>query len=184
MTHNIPFCLSHQVIRPATLPLLSRITVRSEAALQITISQSASRRLQFTRTDFDDFIITLTAKLRLDEAADKILSGELQYPLIAFQRRHAAHLQQLNVPFFPPAALLQDPAQCYVNFLHILTQSLLAAPAPVPDVGNLNDLQEVTDIFRKGEHFIYSTIVITLKVGDSMHYDRQCQSVPARCCFN
>ena len=63
---------------------------------------STSRRLEFTRTDFDDFIIALTTKILLDETADRILSGALHHPLIAYQQRHAAHLQRLNVPFFPP----------------------------------------------------------------------------------
>ena len=83
-----------------------------------------SRRLQFTRTDFDDFIIALTAKLRLDETADRILSGELQHPLINFQNENAANLQRLNIPYFPPASLLQGPAEYYVRFLQLVTQAL------------------------------------------------------------
>ena len=138
-------------------------------------NRSDSRRLEFTRTNFDDYLIALTAKLRLNETADQILSGELRHPLISYQREHAAILQQLNVPLVPPEALLQNPAQAFVNFLRILTQNLLAHPAPVPDVGDLNALQEASDVFRKGERFIYSTIVATLKVGESMHYARNCQ---------
>ena len=135
---------------------------------------STVRHLQFTRNDFDDFVIALTAKLRVNETADRILSGELRHPLIDFQQRNAGNLQRLNVPFFSPAALLQDPAGSYVTFLRVLTQALLSAPAPVPDVGDLNVLQDAADEFRRGERFIYSTIVATLKVGDSMHYARQC----------
>ena len=136
-------------------------------------NRSGSRRLLFTRTDFDDYLIALNAKLRINAVADRILSGELRHPLIAYQQQHSIALQQLNVPFFPDVSLLQNPAQSYVNFLRVLTQNLLVAPA-VPDVGDLNALQEAADIFRQGERFIYSTIVQTLKVGDSMHYARQC----------
>ena len=141
---------------------------------QLARRSSSERHLEFTRKDFDDFVIALTAKLRLNETADRILSGELRHPLVNFQQRNTAHLQGLNVPFYSPAALLQDPAGSYVAFLQHLTQALLSAPAPVPDVGDLNVLQEAADKFRRGERFIYSTIVSTLKVGDSMHYARQC----------
>ena len=138
-------------------------------------SRSSSRRLEFTKNDFDDFLIALMAKLRVNSVADRILSGELHHPLIRFQLENAAALQQLNVPFFAPANLLQNPAECHVNFLRLFTSALLRAPAPVPDFGEaLNALQEEADVFRQGERFIYSTIVATLKVGDSMHYARQC----------
>ena len=137
---------------------------------QIDRRSSNSRHLEFSHNDFDDFIIALTAKMRLDETVDRILSGELSHPLVDFQQRNIVNLQRLNVPFFPTAALLQDPAGTYVTFLRLLTQALLGAPAPVPDVGDLNALQEAADVFRRGERFIYSTIVVTLKVGDSMHY--------------
>ena len=142
---------------------------------QLTRRSSNERHLEFTRNDFDDFIIALTAKLRLNETADKILSGELRHPLVDFQQRNSASLQGLNVPYYSPATLLQDPAETYVTFLRQLTQALLNAPAPVPDVGDLNVLQEAANLFRRGERFIYSTIVATLKVGDSMHYARQCK---------
>ena len=89
-------------------------------------------------------------------------------PLISYQRRHSVVLQQLNVPFFPDVSLLQNPEQSYVNFLRVLTQNLLVAPVSVPDVSDLNSLQEAADSFRQGERFIYSTIVQTLKVGDTM----------------
>ena len=141
---------------------------------QLTRRSSTERHLEFTRNDFDDFIIALTAKLRLNETADRILSGELRHPLVDFQQRNAQSLQGLNVPFYSPTDLLKDPAETYVTFLRQLTQALLNAPAPVPDVGDLNVLQEAANVFRRGERFIYSTIVATLKVGDSMHYVRQC----------
>ena len=82
-------------------------------------------------------------------------------------------MQGLNVPFYSPSSLLKDPAQSYVTFLRQLTQTLLGAPAPVPDVGDLNVIQDADNVFRRDERFIYSTIVVTLKVGDSMYYARQ-----------
>ena len=134
---------------------------------------TSARRLTFSAENFDDYLIALTAKLRLDPHADRVLSGELVHPLIAFQRNNVAHLQMLNVPYVVPQTLLQDPVTPYVNWLRILTDSLLRAPAPVPAIEGLQQLQGDVNIFRRAERFIYSTIVSTLKVGESMHYARQ-----------
>ena len=73
---------------------------------QLTRRSSTERHLEFTRNDFDDFIIALTAKLRLNETADRILSGELRHPLVGFQQRNAQSLQGLNVPFYSPTELV------------------------------------------------------------------------------
>ena len=135
---------------------------------------ASGRRLFLSRENFDDYLVALNAKLRQDTVADRILSGELQHPLIAFQRNNLAQLQVLRVPFVPPAALLQDPVGPYLNWLRILTDSLLRAPAPVPAVVGLQQLQEQQNAFRQGERHIYTSIVSTLKVGESMHYARQC----------
>ena len=51
---------------------------------------------------------------------------------------------------------------------------MFQAPAPVPDIGDLNALQAEQDMYRQAENFIYSTIVETLEVGKTMHYARQC----------
>ena len=80
-----------------------------------------SRRLTFSAEDFDDYLITLTAKLRFNSTADRVLSGELVHPLVVFQRDNLEQLQALEVPFVSPQALLQDPVTPYINWLRILT---------------------------------------------------------------
>ena len=87
-------------------------------------SHSGSRRLCFTHTDFDDFIIAFTTKLYLNEIVNNVLFDELQHSLIAFQLEHVNTLQRLNIPYFPPASLLQGPAEYYVRFLQLVTQAL------------------------------------------------------------
>ena len=117
---------------------------------------ASGRRLFLSRENFDDYLVALNAKLRQDTVADRILSGELQHPLIAFQRNNLAQLQVLRVPFVPPAALLQDPVGPYLNWLRVLTDSLLRSPVPVPAVVGLQQLQEQQNVFRQGERHIYT----------------------------
>ena len=93
---------------------------------------ASGRRLVFSTENFDDYLVALMADLRSDSVCDRILSGELRHPLIQFQRENMANLQQLNVPWVSPAALLADPVNPYVDWLRTLTARLLAAPAPVP----------------------------------------------------
>ena len=133
-----------------------------------------SRRLTFSTANFDDYAVALMAKLRVNLTADRILSGELQHPLVQYQRDNLANLQALNVPFYTSAQLLADPVQCFVTFLRAVTAAILHDPAPVPVIGDLNALQEAQNTFRQAESFIYSTIVSTLQVGKSMHYARSC----------
>ena len=45
----------------------------------------SSRRLTFRSTNLDDFIVALMAKIRVNATADRILSGELEHPLIQYQ---------------------------------------------------------------------------------------------------
>ena len=134
---------------------------------------TSARRLTFSAENFDDYVIALTAKLHIDPNADRVLSGEFVHPLIQFQANNVANLQALNVPYVSPQVLIQDPATPYVNWLRVLTTALLRAPAPVPAIDGLQQLQANVDTFRRAERFIYSTIVSTLKVGESMHYARQ-----------
>ena len=53
--------------------------------------RSRSRRLKFTKTDFDDYLIALMVKLRLNATADRIISGELQHPLVDFQQQNSVY---------------------------------------------------------------------------------------------
>ena len=43
---------------------------------------SPSRRLVLSKENFDDYLLALMAKLRRDPAADRLLSGETQHPLV------------------------------------------------------------------------------------------------------
>ena len=137
--------------------------------------QSASgRRLGFSTENFDDYLVALMADLRSDAVCDRVLSGEFRHPLIEFQRENTVALQQLNVPYVPPAALLADPVSPYVEWLRVLTANILAAPAPVPAVNGLQQLQNDHNTYRDAERLIYARIVKTLRVGRSMNYARQC----------
>ena len=134
-----------------------------------------SRRLTLSTENFDDYyLVVLTAKCLSNVHADKVLAGELQTPLIKFQRDNVEALQRLHVPWFSPAQLLTQPTQTFHNFLRSVTSAILRAPAPVPDVGDLNALQAEQEIYRQTENHIYSSIVTTLEVGKTIHYTRQC----------
>ena len=76
---------------------------------------ASGRRLVFSRENFDDYLVALMMKLRTNQVADQILSGELRHPLIAFQQDNIGALQALNVPWVAPAALLTDPVNPYVD---------------------------------------------------------------------
>lgn len=134
----------------------------------------SSRRLAFSRENFDDYLCALMSKLRANDVADRILSGELPHPLIAFQQINAANLVALNVPYVSPRDLLSDPVGPYVRWLRILTDALLRAAAPVPAMVGLAALQVAQNEFRTAERYIFSNVVSTLRVGESMHYARQC----------
>ena len=136
-------------------------------------SSSVVRRLTLSRENFDDYFVALTAKLRSNLEADGILSGELQHPLLHFQDRNSQALRRLNVQWVTPALLFADPVGPYLIFIRQLTDALLNAPAPIPDIEGLDELQTAQAAFRKAETYIYTTIVETLRVGKSMHYARQ-----------
>ena len=101
---------------------------------------SVVRRLSLSRENFDDYFVALTAKLRSNLDADSILSGELQHPLLRFQENNAQSLRRLNVQWVSPASLFADPVGPYVIFVRQLTDALLQAPAPIPDIEGLDDL--------------------------------------------
>ena len=128
-----------------------------------------SRHLVLSTDNFDDYIVALTAKLRINVHADRVLSGELSHPLVQYQADNIQSLQRLHVPWFSPAQLLAQPTQTFQTFLRSVTAAVLRAPAPVPAIGDLNVLQAQQDIYRQAENHIYSTIVGTLEVGKTMH---------------
>ena len=129
-------------------------------------------RLTYSREQFDDYLVALLARIRFDDTADRVISGENQHPLILHQRQYSAALSQLKILPFTAAQLIEDPIGCYVQFTRSLAEALSVFPGVVPDVGNLNVLDDLYQIHRKAQRFIYDTIVRTLKVGVSMHYAR------------
>ena len=134
---------------------------------------SSANRLSLCRENFDDYVVALTAKLRSNIHADRVLSGETLHPLLAFQDQNRDALAALNVPWVPPQALFNDPVTPYVTFIRQITDALLHAQAPVPNIDGLDELQNSQAEFRRAETFIYTTIVNTLRVGKTMHYARQ-----------
>ena len=130
------------------------------------------RRLVFTRADFDDYITALLARIRSNEQAERILSGSSQHPLILYQRIYTVALAYLRISPFTVQQLCADPVGTYVYFSDRMTSALLQIQGPVPNVGDLNQLEADFVIHKAAEKFIYSTIVATLQVGISMHYAR------------
>ena len=61
----------------------------------------SAHRLTLCRENFDDYVVALTAKLRSNLDADRVLSGETLHPLLAFQDSNRDALTALNVPWVP-----------------------------------------------------------------------------------
>ena len=135
-----------------------------------------SRRLYFTRENFDDYWIALMARIRVNEAADRLMSRLATHPLIQYQSINAFALNVLNISQISASSLLQDPAGTYLFFTNAVGNSLnhLARSAvAVPDLGNLAALAADYNTHIGAEKYVYNTVVGTLQVGISMHYARQ-----------
>ena len=136
---------------------------------------SSDRRniLVYNREQFDDYLVALMARIRFDDEADRIISGESSHPLLNHQFRHSEALGALRIVPFSAMQLIEDPIGCYVQFTRSIASALSAFPAPeVPDVGDLGLLGDLYTLHRKAQRFIYDVIARTLKVGSSMHYAR------------
>ena len=55
---------------------------------------SSTRRLVLSQENFDDYMLALMAKLRIDPDADRLLSGETQHPLVQYQHRAGRYNEQ------------------------------------------------------------------------------------------
>ena len=109
-------------------------------------SESPSNRrsiLVYNREQFDDYLVALMARIRFDDEADRIISGESSHPLINHQFRHSEDLGALCVVPFSVMQLIEDPIGCYIQFTHSIASALSAFPAPVPDVGDLGQLEDL-----------------------------------------
>ena len=140
-------------------------------------SSSSSRRVRllYSREQFDDYWIALMSKLRLNDDADALISGRSQHPLLSFQRANIAALQTLGFIILSDFQLVQDPFESYERFTNYLATALARHPGPVPEFGNLHNLEQDYHVHRRAQRFIYSTIVDTLQIGTSMHYARRVQ---------
>ena len=132
-----------------------------------------SKRLVFSREFFDDYFISLSALIRVDNDADNILEGDLKNPLTAYQQNHRIDLRLLRVPFISDEELRLDPVGTYKAFVTTTTRALNSAVGRVPDLPDLDVLDDDFQRFRAAERFIYNQIVKTLQVGISLHYARQ-----------
>ena len=134
---------------------------------------SSRHRNYFSRDNFDDYSISLMAKIRFNEDADQLISGETNHPLVQFQNANQPALTRLQVQFVPLAELIRDPIGTYLHFMRVLGEVLAAAPAPVPVLQHLNAMDDLFAVHKRAQRHIYNTIVSTLQVGKSMHYARQ-----------
>ena len=129
-------------------------------------------QLTYNREQFDDYLVALLARIRFDDEADRIISGEANHPLNNFQRQHDGALHALKMLPFTAMQLIEDPIGCYLQFTRSLASALSVFPGDVPDVGDLGALDDLYQVHRKAQRFIYDVIVRTFKVGSSMHYAR------------
>ena len=52
---------------------------------QIVPAHSSRNRLILNREQFDDYLVALMARLRTNDVADRLLSGETRHPLVEYQ---------------------------------------------------------------------------------------------------
>ena len=55
------------------------------------------RRLVFSQENFDDYWIALMARIRINEDADRLVSGTSSHPITAFQNQHGYALSLLHM---------------------------------------------------------------------------------------
>ena len=130
-------------------------------------------RLILDPKQFDDYWIALLAKIRFNEPADRLLSGQAPHPLIPFQQQNAASLAQLGVAPCTIQQLFEDPIGCYIQFSRSLDTALQVFPNAIPALTSLQQLEDLFTIHKRAERFIYNVIVGTLQVGKTMHYARR-----------
>ena len=135
---------------------------------------SPSRRstLKYSREQFDDYLVALLARIRFNDNADRVVSGESHQPLLNYQVQHGDSLRRLNILLFSAQQLIEDPLGSYIYFTRALASALSVFPDNVPDIGNLGVLDRLYEVHKEAQRFIYDVIVRTLTVGTSMHYAR------------
>ena len=71
--------------------------------------ERSAHRLTLCHENFDDYVVALTAELRSNLDADRVLFGETLHPLLTFQDNNRDALAALNVPWVTPQTLFNDP---------------------------------------------------------------------------
>ena len=127
----------------------------------------SSRHLVFDRDNFADFWAALTVRVRRDNYADLVYSGEFPHPLLAYQQTHAQLFQQHGVPVLTAAGIDMDPLGIQHRFLTIARQA-----HGQPFAASLQALEASFVTYRQAQRYIYTNCVECLRVGSSMHYVR------------
>ena len=128
-------------------------------------SAAHSRHLVFDRDNFADFWVALTVRVRRDNYADLVYSGQLPHPLLAYQQAHADLFTANNIPALTAAQIDLDPLGTQQQFL---TYAREAADGPFDDTLAALTAEFVT--YRQAQRYIYTHCVDCLRVGTSMHY--------------
>ena len=124
--------------------------------------------LVFDADNFADYWAVLISRVRRDDFADRVYSGALAHPLVAFQFRHAAVFAQLHIPTLSREALSFDPLGLYDQFMARAAAANMLEAIPDP----MAELAAAFVTYRAAQRYIYSTVIETLRVGTSMHYAR------------
>lgn len=124
-------------------------------------SNNRHSTLKYSRDQFDDYLVALLARIRFNDNADRIVSGESRHPLLNYQAQHGDALRRLNLIPFTAQQLIEDPLGNYIYFTRALTSALAVFPGEVPDVGNLGTLDRLYDVHKEAQRFIYDVIVRT-----------------------
>ena len=124
-------------------------------------SNNRHSTLKYSRDQFDDYLVALLARIRFNDNADRIVSGESRHPLLNYQAQHGDALRRLNLIPFTAQQLIEDPLGNYIYFTRALTSALTVFPGEVPDVGNLGTLDRLYDVHKEAQRFIYDVIVRT-----------------------
>ena len=76
----------------------------------------------YSREQLDDYLVALLARIRFNDNADRLLSGESHHPLLLYQRQHSEAIAQLKILPFSASQLIEDPIGCYVQFTRSLAE--------------------------------------------------------------
>ena len=104
--------------------------------------ESRRRRLTFSRENFDDYWTALIAKVRVSDDCDRVFSGELPHPILAFQLRNENSLRQLRVRPCTEEQSITEPHGSYLAVTKAISAALHGIDDDaVPDIVDLDQLR-------------------------------------------